>query len=302
MDEPFDAAAWVGAARLFGKGRQGLAPLIRPAELTKLRDLKMEKINWIWKGWIARGEVGLIAGVPEAGKTTCAISLGAILSGGGRWPDETLAQAGNVIIWTGEDTAKTVIGPRLVQMGADIDKVNIVTGQQDDDGKIKPFNPANDLPGLMLAARELPGGCDLLIIDPIVSVIGGKVDNGNNAGHREKLQPLVDFAKELDCAVIGVTHFTKGSISKDPIDRVTGSLAFAAVARSIMVATKNKSGDPQRMFLQAKNNLNETQSGFGYEIQGSPLHENPEIIASRVVWGGRLEGTARELLVYISRG
>jgi putative DNA primase/helicase len=103
-------------------------------------------------------------------------------------------------------------------------------------------------------------------------------------------------AKELDCAVLGVTHFTKGSISKDPIDRVTGSLAFAAVARTIMVATKNKSGEPQRMFLQAKNNLSEAQSGFGYEIQGSQLHENPDIIASRIVWGERLEGTARELL------
>jgi putative DNA primase/helicase len=269
---------------------------IRPAELTKLRDLKMEKINWLWDGWLARGEVCLIAGIPEAGKTTCSISIAAILSSGGRWPDETLSKPGNVIVWTGEDTAKTVIGPRLVQMGADIDRVDIVTGQRDEDGTMHPFNPSKDLPGLTLAAKELPGGCDLLIIDPIVAAIGGKVDNGNNAGHREKLQPLVDFAKELNCAVLGVTHFSKGSISKDPIDRVTGSLAFAAVARTIMVATKNKCGEPQRMFLQAKNNLSEAQSGFGYEIQGSPLYDTPDIIASRVVWGERLEGTARELL------
>jgi RecA-family ATPase len=147
---------------------------IRPAELTKLRDLKMEKIDWIWAGWIARGEVCLIAGVPEAGKTTCALSISAIFSSGGRWPDETLAKAGNIIIWTGEDTAKTVIGPRLVQMGADIDRVHIITGQRDEDGKMRPFNPSRDLPGLTLAAKELPGGCDLLIIDPIVAAIGGK--------------------------------------------------------------------------------------------------------------------------------
>jgi AAA domain len=98
----------------------GAKARIRPAELTKLRDLKMEKTDWIWKGWIARGEVCLIAGIPEAGKTTCALSIAAIFSSSGRWPDETLAKAGNIIIWTGEDTAKTVIGPRLVQMGADI--------------------------------------------------------------------------------------------------------------------------------------------------------------------------------------
>jgi hypothetical protein len=112
---------------------------IRPAELTKLGDLKMEKIDWIWNGWIARGEVCLIAGVPEAGKTTCSLSIAAIFSSGGRWPDETLAKVGNIIIWTGEDTAKTVIGPRLVQMEADINRVHIVTGQQDADGKMHPF-------------------------------------------------------------------------------------------------------------------------------------------------------------------
>ena len=49
----------------------------------------------------------------------------------------------------------------------------------------------------MLLAKEIPGGVDFLIIDPIVVVIGAKLDNSNNAGHREKLQPLVDFATEL---------------------------------------------------------------------------------------------------------
>jgi putative DNA primase/helicase len=95
----------------------------------------------------------------------------------------------------------------------------------------------------------------MLIVDPIVAVIGGKVDNGNNAGHREKLQPLVDFGEAIKCVVLGITHFTKGTIGKDPIDRVTGSLAFGAVARVVFAATKNKTGDPERMLIMAKNNL-----------------------------------------------
>jgi putative DNA primase/helicase len=136
----------------------------------------------------------------------------------------------------------------------------------------------------------------LLIVDPIASVIGGKVDNSNNAGHREKLQPLVDLAEGMNCAVIGVTHFTKGTIGKDPIDRVTGSLAFGAVARIVLVATKNKGGEPERMFIMAKNNLGPTLGGFGYSIVGSALMERPDIIASRVVWGEHLEGSARDLL------
>ena len=245
---------------------------------------------------LARGKIHLIAGVPEAGKTTIALNFSATLSSGARWPDGTKAEPGNVLIWTGEDGLTETIKPRLIQMGADPKKIRIVKGARDENGKLRPFNPSTDLPVLTPAAKEIPGGVDLLIIDPIVSVIGGNVDNGNNSGHREKLQPLIDFGEEMRCAVVGITHFTKGTIGKDPIDRVTGSLAFGAVARVVFAATKNKSGDPERMLIMAKNNLAPSVGGFGYSIVGAPLMERPDIIASRIVWGEHLEGSARDLL------
>jgi putative DNA primase/helicase len=266
------------------------------AELITLEDVEMEPVNWVWDGWLARGKIHLIAGVPEAGKTTSALSLAAILSSGQRWPDGTRAKFGNILIWTGEDDPAQTIKPRLIQMGANIKKIWIVKGARDENGKLRPFNPATDLPELAVAAKQIPGGIDMLLIDPIVSVVGGKVDNGNNAGHREKLQPLVDFGEEMKCAIVGITHFTKGTIGKDPVDRVTGSLAFGAVARVIMAATKNKCGEPERMFIMAKNNLAPSAGGFGYFITGAPLMERPEIIASRVVWGEHIDGSARDLL------
>lgn len=256
----------------------------------------MEPIDWVWNGWLARGTIHLIAGAPEAGKTTISLMLAATASSGSSWPDGTRAVAGNVLIWTGEDDPAQTIKPRLVQMGADVKKISIVKAARDEKGKLRPFNPSTDLPSLTLAAKEIPGGVDMLIIDPIVSVIGGKVDNGNNAGHREKLQPLVDFGEEMKCAVVGITHFTKGTIGKDPVERVTGSLAFGAVARVVLVATKNQGGDPERMFVMAKNNLAPSVGGFGYSIVGSPLTERPDIVASRIVWSEPLEGSARELL------
>jgi hypothetical protein len=225
------------------------------AELITMENMKMEPTIWTWEEWIARGEIALIAGAPEGGKTTLALSFAAILSSGGLWPDMTKAKPGNVLIWTGEDSPEKTILPRLAQMGADPKKIWIVKGKRDEQGKLIPFNPATDLPILAATAKEIEGGVDMIIIDPIVSVVGGKVDNGNNAGHREKLQPLVDFAKGMNCAVIGITHFSKGTAGKDPVERVTGSLAFGAVARVIFAAAKNKSGDPERIFIMAKNNL-----------------------------------------------
>jgi putative DNA primase/helicase len=266
------------------------------ATLILLGDLRMTPIDWVWEGWLAKGAIHLIAGIPEAGKTTILLSIAAIVASGQRWPDGTQAKVGHVVIWTGEDDPERTIKPRLVQMGADVTKISIVKGTRDEDGKLRPFNPATDLPALTAAAKDIPDGIALLSIDPIASVIGGKVDNSNNAGHREKLQPLVDFADEMGCAVVGVTHFTKGTIGKEPIDRVTGSLAFGAVARIVLVAAKNKSGDPERIFAMAKNNLGPTLGGFGYSIVGSPLMEDQRIVASRIVWGEHIEGSARDLL------
>jgi putative DNA primase/helicase len=80
------------------------------------------------------------------------------------------------------------------------------------------------------------------------------------------------------------------------LERVTGSLAYGAIARGVWVATVNKSGDPERMFIQIKNNLAPIADGYGYSIVGGPLADDPTIIASRVVWGMRIEGSARDLL------
>jgi putative DNA primase/helicase len=298
-ESPEEFLKMAGVIRLQQVGPPPDAPPPRPvvrAELITLEDLKMEPIDWLWTGWLAHGKIHLIAGVPEAGKTSTALKLCATLSSGDFWPDGTRAKPGNVLIWTGEDNLAQTIKPRLIQMGADPKKISIVKATRDENGKPRPFNPSTDLPVLARAAKEIPGGVDMLIVDPIVSVIGGKLDNGNNAGHREKLQPLVDFGEEMNCVVIGITHFTKGTIGKDPIDRVTGSLAFGAVTRVLLVATKNKAGDPERMFIMAKNNLGPTAGGFGYSIGGAPLAEHPDIIASRVVWGKRIEGLARDLL------
>jgi putative DNA primase/helicase len=295
MDNP-DAANFVTESTKAGYGGTKHAKRVVRVELISLEDLKMEPTDWAWAGWLARGQLHLIAGVPEAGKTTIALKLAATQSSGGLWPDGTKAEPGNVLIWTGEDDPARTIKPRLVAMGADLSKVLIVKAKRDNDGKLITFDPSMDLPALALRAKEMPGGVDMLSVDPIVSVIGGKVDNGNNAGHREKLQPLVDFGEEMKCVVIGITHFTKGTIGKNPIDRVTGSLAFGAVARIVLAATKNASGDPERMFLMAKNNLGPPRGGYGYSIVGGQLKEDERIIASRIVWGETLEGSARDLL------
>ena len=54
-------------------------------------DLHVEPIRWLWDGWLARGKLHMLAGAPGTGKSTIALTLAAVVTAGGRWPDGTNA-------------------------------------------------------------------------------------------------------------------------------------------------------------------------------------------------------------------
>ena len=267
--------------------------------LLSMETIEMDTIQWLWKHWLAKGKFHILAGAPEAGKTTLELSFAAAISSGDYWPEGTRASAENVLIWTSEDDIADTIKPRLVQMNADLTRIKVVAKQRMQDGLERPFNPATDMPSLVEAAKSIPGGIGFLMIDPIVAAIGTKTDSHRNAETRCALQPVIDFADATNCAVLGITHLTKGTAGKDPTERVTGSLAFGAVARIVMLAAKKQTeeaSEPPRIFTRAKSNIGPSGGGFGYDIVASPLYERPDIIATRVAWHDPIEGTARELL------
>lgn len=260
--------------------------------LTRGTDLNPEPIQWLWTHWLALGKLHILAGPPGQGKTTLALAAGATVSIGGRWPDGTRCDAGNVLIWSGEDDAADTLLPRLIASGADRGRCYFVEATRIE-GESQPFDPARDMPQL-LAAVDRIGGIRLLIVDPVVSAVSG--DSHKNAEVRKSLQPLVDLAKACNCAVLGITHFSKNSSGSDPTMRVVGSVAFSAVARVVMVAAKVQGeGDTEaRILARSKSNIGPDEGGFEYTI--AQTEALPGIMASRVEWGKVVEGTARELL------
>jgi len=262
-------------------------------ELVNGAAIKPERIRWLWRHWIAAGKLHILAGAPGCGKTTIALALATTVTTGGQWPDDSRATVGNVLVWSGEDDPADTLVPRLMAMGADLNHVYFVKAVRDGN-EARPFDPSTDMLDLLGAASQIAGGVSLLVVDPVVSAIAG--DSHKNAEVRRGLQPLVDLAAALSSAVIGITHLSKGTVGRDPTERVTGSIAFGAVARMVLLAarTRNNDGEERRVMVRAKTNIAPDDGGFEYRID--QREATPEIEASALTWGVAIAGTARDLL------
>ena len=256
-------------------------------------DIKPEPIDWLWKNWLARGKLHLLAGAPGQGKTTLAMGIAATLSAGGLWPDKTRAPEGSVLIWSGEDDPADTLVPRLMACGAQRTRVFFIKGMQEA-GQAVAFDPAKHLPCLKEQIERI-GNVSLLIIDPIVSAIGGGADSHKNTETRRALQPLVDLASATGIAILGLTHFSKGGDSLEPALRVIGSVAFTALARVVWAAgkTKNDKNEDIRALALAKSNIGPDENGFQYDFRQTEISDR--VTASALVWGELLKGTAREI-------
>ena len=261
-------------------------------ELVNGASIKPVGIRWLWRYWVAAGKLHILAGAPGCGKTTIALALVATVTTGGRWPDGSRAEVGNVLIWSGEDDPADTLVPRLLAMGADVARVFFVKAVREGH-ESRPFDPSTDIPDLLAASATI-GDVRMLIVDPVVSAIAG--DSHKNAEVRRGLQPLVDLGAALGCAIVGITHLSKGTVGRDPTERVTGSIAFGAVARMVMLAAKTRGddGEERRVMVRAKTNIAPDDGGFEYRIDQCEVKAGIE--ASALTWCGAIDGTARELL------
>ncbi len=268
----------------------------RTVELIRGSDVTPEPVTWLWNGWLAAGKMHVLGGAPGTGKTTISMALAATVTTGGRWPDGSRSPVGTVVVWSGEDDPADTLIPRLLLSGANVNRVFFISDVIEGNER-RSFDPAKDMEPLRRKLIEI-GDVRLLIVDPIASAIAG--DSHKNAEVRRGLQPLADLAASMRCALLGITHFSKGTGGRDPVERLTGSLAFGALARVVLVAAKHQEegedGRTARLFLRAKSNIGPDDGGFEYDLHQAELKTHPGIFSSSVLWGEAVEGAARELL------
>lgn len=268
-------------------------------------DIQAKPISWLWPGRIARGKVSMLAGNPGLGKSQLTASMAAVVTTGEIWPvDRARCERGNVIILSAEDDPEDTIRPRLEAAGADLSRVFILDAVVEafnaDGEEIKrAFNLKIDLARLGRMLDEI-GGAAMIVIDPITAYLG-EADSHKNAEIRALLAPVSDLAAKHGAAVVCVSHLNKSS-GGEALMRVMGSLAFVATARAAFIVAKDNDDPARRLFLPAKNNIGNDQTGLSFTVEAAKIPSATGMVeTSRILWGQEaVTVTADEAVASIS--
>jgi putative DNA primase/helicase len=248
-------------------------------KLRCMNEIAPVPVQWLWPGRLAAGTVALLFGEPGIGKSQISLDIAARITTGAEWPDGGYAPLGDVIILSSEDGLAVTVRPRLDAAGADVNRIHVVEAVRNANGAARTFDLAHDLDALERAIHTIDGVVRLIIIDPITSYMG-RIDSHRATDVRGVLEPLNAFAERLGIAVLAISHPPKSTPAK-AINAITGSGAYAAFARSILLVVEEPDTD-RRLFLPVKSSLTAHPKGLGFHLE--QRDPGTGLAASHVVW------------------
>jgi hypothetical protein len=256
--------------------------------IVPLRAVKSSAIEWMWKYRIAKGELTILAGEGGLGKSQVLLSVASTISVGGEWPDKSgRAPLGSTLILAAEDSAETTIKPRLVAMGADIDRIHILRSLYEipRPGKQPVVNLVHlqDLRHWNAVLDRLPD-LKLLVIDPLASYLGRGVNDSKNNELRAVLEPFIaNVVRPRGVALMVNAHLNKSVDIKNPAHRINGSVAYANLARNCHFIVRNPDDPTHRIYAQIKcNNAPDDLPAIGFKVEGRMVDSDGQQIETAV--------------------
>ena len=224
--------------------------------LTRLADVKPERVEWLWSGWLPRGKPVTLDGDPGLGKSTLALEFTATVTAGGAWPDGTRCDyPGAVLLMSAEDGLADTVRPRLDAAGADVTRVHAIEGVPtiDESGEVV-LRPPTLADVSAVEEAIIHTDARLLIVDVIMAYLPSGTDSHRDQDVRRVLSRLASVADRTGCTVLLLRHLNKAK-GGDPLYRGGGSIGIVGAARAGMLVAADPDDPERRVLASVKSNL-----------------------------------------------
>ena len=213
-------------------------------KIIRMSDVELTPVDWLWKPYLPFGKLSVLQGNPGEGKTYFAMHLAAACTNGKLLPNMERLEPFNVIYQTAEDGLGDTVKPRLIEAGADLDRVLVI-----DDSDVQLT-----LSDERIEKAITENNARLVIIDPIQAYLGADVDMNRANEVRPIFMRLGQVAQRTGCAILLIGHLNKAA-GMQSLQRGLGSIDIAAAVRSVMFIGKLKHDPTMRILTHEKSSL-----------------------------------------------
>ena len=213
-------------------------------KIIRMSDVELTPVEWLWKPYLPFGKLSVLQGNPGEGKTYFAMHLAAACTNGKLLPNMERMAPFNVIYQTAEDGLGDTVKPRLIEAGADLDRVLVI-----DDSEVQLT-----LSDERIEKAIIENNARLVIIDPIQAYLGADVDMNRANEVRPIFMRLGQVAQRTGCAILLIGHLNKAA-GMQSLQRGLGSIDIAAAVRSVMFIGKLKHNPTMRILTHEKSSL-----------------------------------------------
>ena len=244
-------------------------------KIIRMSDVELTPVNWLWKPYLPFGKLSVLQGNPGEGKTYFAMHLAAACTNGKLLPNMERIEPFNVIYQTAEDGLGDTVKPRLIEAGADLDRVLVI-----DDSDVQLT-----LSDERIEKAIIENNARLVIVDPIQAYLGADVDMNRANEVRPIFMRLGQVAQRTGCAILLIGHLNKAA-GMQSLQRGLGSIDIAAAVRSVMFIGKLKHDPTMRILTHEKSSLAPPGASLAFSLgDESGFH-----------WIGEYDITADEML------
>ena len=244
-------------------------------KIIRMSDVELTPVEWLWKPYLPFGKLSVLQGNPGEGKTYFAMHLAAACTNGKLLPNMERMEPFNVIYQTAEDGLGDTVKPRLIEAGADLDRVLVI-----DDSEVQLT-----LSDERIEKAIIENNARLVIIDPIQAYLGADVDMNRANEVRPIFMRLGQVAQRTGCAILLIGHLNKAA-GMQSLQRGLGSIDIAAAVRSVMFIGKLKHDPTMRILTHEKSSLAPPGASLAFSLGDE----------SGFRWVGEYDITADEML------